>query len=252
MPRIIIAGVSQGVVSRNPGYTLAIDGWDVIFCHSKKYKSDLRTCWPSVLKLADQPAHGGAHILAFHYSRDDHKEFEAHVYSRHRLVWVDSSVLKDYGTGRFEATVKSLIEFEELWRSSVRPPDVRSPLMLPECSFKPNGLLNQAWKRAQRVVADRDEINSVRALIVRFWHEHYLQRCWIDAYDLRFNYRGARHGVIPAARRWKFAHELPEGFHFDVSADRGRPFLLRDEAGVVRKYTKYANVDCHGHVRGGK
>ena len=225
----------------------------MILCHSRKAKSDLNTCWSDVLWHADEPSHGGAHIFAFHGTESQRGEFEASVYGRHRLVWLDQSDLLVYGTKRFSTKIKSLIDFEQMWRGSVRPKDVRSPLILPECSFETTGAVSDTWKRAHRVRIGHDEIPSVASLIGLFRERHYSKGCWIDVHARRFDPGASRHGVhVPRERRWKFALEVPEGFHFDVQAERGQPFTIRDAQGAIRKYLAYTNVDCHGYVRGGK
>jgi hypothetical protein len=253
MVRLIIAGVSQGLVTRHKGYRLPIDGWEVLFCHSRSFKSDLKTCWKEVLKLADESSHDGAHIIAFHSLAEERPEFEDTVYGRHRLVWPDQSRLADYGTTAFLDLVSSLVQFEEQWRAHVRPRNTTSPVILPESSFEAAHQLCDVWRRAHRVRLGHDRLMVVGDLMRRFRGEHYSKGCWVDTRARRFDPRGARHGLhCPAERRWKFTFEVPLGFHFDVTTGGGGAFSLRDAEGTVCTYTAYANVDCHGYVRGGR
>jgi len=253
MARLIIAGIGQGAATMHKTYSLDIPGWEVTFCHSMKFKTDLVTCWKDVMRHANELRHGGAHIFAFHNVHSMRKDFESHVYARHRMVWLDPNLIRDYGTSLFTDAVRRLVEFEELWRNIVRPRDTRSPLVLPEAVFEASPRVRHVWRLAQKVQHDDDRTAEVTQLLQSFRQEHYLKRYWRDANARRFDPGGARHGGhIPSERCWKYCFEIPPGFHFDVSAELGGHISIRDAEGRVHEYTNYANVDCHGYVRSGK
>ncbi len=237
---------------RRRGYKLTIDNWNVHLCPSRTPKSDLFSCWNDVLSLANESSHGGAHILAFHNVWGDHEFFDAKVYGRHRLVWLDSSDLATYGTEAFAARIQTLAKFEETWRDSIRPKDPRSPLLLPEPCFEPKPDLCGVWRQAHKLRRDRGRIAEVVALIERFREDHYSKGCWVDDGGRVFDPGATRHAIhVPPGRRWKFAFEIPPGFHFDVRMRKGGDLSICDSEGVRYRFTTYTNVDCHGHIRGG-
>lgn len=254
MPRLIVAGISQGVVQRHKGvYRPELDGWEVIFCHSMKFKSDLGSCWGEVLTLANQSPSSGTHIFAFNYIEDERPKFKRDIYARHRLIWLDQSSLAFYGTDRFTDTLRERTRFEEEWRATLRPEDVRSALMLPETTFEANSNLDALWKRAQNVRRGRDDILQVGKLMEHFRTYHYRRGLWIDRRQRRFDPGGPRHAVhVPTEQNWKYTFRVPAGFHFDVSREDPPDFSLTDCKGTVHTFRRYTNVDCHGYVRGGK
>ena len=257
-PRLIIAGIPRpmAVRQRQAGYKIEIPGWDVSILQARDVKGNLSTCWDNVLEIADDASHGGAHIVAFHYLYRQWKEFEYQIYARHRLVWPERSLLRSYGTDAFTIAVQEIVEFEEEWRKSVKPQRVSSPLMLPEPSFDAEGVVGQAWTRAQRVTATFDDLSEVRTLLDAFEARHYTRTHsgthWTDVRAREFRFRGERHGAIPPERAWKYAFKVPDRFHYDVSSGRRRAFNVTDLNGVVHPVTTYINVDCHGYIWGGE
>ncbi len=150
--------------------------------------------------------------------------------------------------------VKSLIDFERRWRDSIRPGDLHSPLILPECSFETKGVLRETWSRAHNLrKGGLEQIDRVVRIIELFRRQHYLKGRWIDEEKRTFDQRGPWHAIhVPDDRHWKFTFKVPEGFHYDVELERGGRFWLRDATGAVREFIEHTNVDCHGYVRGGK
>ncbi len=247
-PRLIIAGVPIGVLNRHKGYRPDVPGWDTSIVPSRR-GADLGTCWPDVIKVADQCDHDGAHILAFHNPEEERKEFEARVYSRHRLIWFDRDDAKFYGLAAFDEKVREIVEFEQQWRGAIRPGEASAALVLPESVFVSRSTVEALWKRAAKLRIGKDEIAKVTQLRDSFRSEHWKEGNWRDCKERIFDHRGARHGSTPEAKRWKFTLALPDGFHFDVKTARGGPFLLTDCLGEAKEFSRYANVDCHGFVR---
>jgi len=248
-PRLIIAGTAGWLAYRHRGYKIAIDGWEVYLLPSRTQKADLRSCWGDVLAVADASTHGGAHILAHHNVFRERDRFDAEVYGRHRLLWLEKIDFDHYGTESFAARVAELVGFEELWRESIRPRDPRSPLILPERSF--NTAYGDMWRLAQRVRSTRGDVHEVVSVMERFREDHYSKGYWVDEGGKVFN-PAAKHGIhVASARQWKFAYEVPPGFHFDVRRERGGEFSICDQEGVFRRFSTYTNVDCHGYIRGG-
>lgn len=252
MPLVVLAGVSQAVVTRHKRYEISTPGWTLVRCDSRTTKSDLRTCWKDVVRYTEDSGAEGAHILAFHHRDDERDLFEDDIYSRHRLVWVDRMSLGFYGSNAFDQFIQRTLQFESVWRAGIRP-TIDSPLMLPETCFHAHSIVKEVWVRAHRLGIDNDDINAVNLLIKRFRQDHHDRGCWIDGRSHRFTPAEAKHGLhVDASRRHKFTYEIPKGFHFDVRASNGREFTIRDHTGASWQFRRYTNVDSHGHMRGGE
>ncbi len=264
MTRLIVAGIGLGVLQlhREKNYRPEIEGWEVVFCHSEQFKSDLWSCWDAVLDCAKGSSADGAHIVAFHNVWRDRKEFDALVRYRHRLVWLEQSDLSYYATEQFTSTLQAVAKFEEEWRHHIRPPSTNSGLILPQGTFEVKARFEDLWAWAQRIGRVGGDIAGLREHLARlrrhldwFTEEHHVTgtACWIDVGGRRFNSKGPRHGIHgPLENRWKFTFRVPAGFHYDVRPEKNPELFLTDHAGVRRQYNTYTNVDCHGYVWGGK
>lgn len=128
-----------------------------------------------------------------------------------------------------------------------------SPLLLPEEQFAAEDSTKDMWGRAYGVGQRKDSLGAVAEVVSRFRRHHYHQRGWRDTAALVFN-KKAPHGThgLPTWRRRKFTFALPDGFHFDVAHERGRPFELTSADGIRKTYRRYANIDAYGYARGGK
>lgn len=213
-------------------------------------KPILRLCWSNVLRIADESSHDGAHIVAVHNVASQRPLFETDVFARHRLLWIDQEeMFKCYGTAAFTTILEEKIDFEERWRAELRP-TIDKPLMLPHSVFKAKGRPSAIWERAQNVRIGFDDMDDINSLIQHFRKRYHTKEgYWVDEEGRRFK-RGYHAPRVPPVRRWKFTVQVPLGFHFDVSREGNQEFSLCDASGVVRTY-RHANVDCHGHVRGG-
>jgi len=77
--------------------------------------------------------------------------------------------------------------------------DMRSPLLLPECSFSASGGHKSLWRHARSYGDDANIEGAAKA--VREFERAYLQKQehyqWIDDRDLIFGRNGARHADAP-------------------------------------------------------
>jgi hypothetical protein len=88
---------------------------------------------------------------------------------------------------------------EEQWSARIKPMDMGSPLLLPECSFSVRGGHKQLWRHA-RSYGDQANIEGA-ARAVREFERVYLRKeehyQWIDDRDLIFGRNGPRHAGAP-------------------------------------------------------
>ena len=238
---------------RHKGYELRIVGWDVRVLPSRTSSSaDLSTCWADVIEMAHEAGIDGAHILAYHPRQSDRPRFQLDVRARHRLGWLDKSVIKEYGTAAFAEGIERLSKFEQKWRKALRPESVGDALMLPESSFD-SITCGDMWRRVRNLSICHDDITRVRDLVKEFTRRHYQRGIWCDLNQRQFvrqEYHAGAH--LDREWRWKFTVLLPLGFHFNVSRpDRRGLVVVRDCNGNVHQHPRYLNVDPHGFVRGG-
>ncbi len=252
-PLLILAGVPRPVFNRHRLYSPALKGWEIaVFPAQHRRSADLRTCWSDVMSAADGANEEGVHILAFHFSVDQHSRFESELRDRHRLIWMDRQSLTSYGTDSFTQTLQTRADFEMRWRCELRPRSARSGLVLPESSFTPVAAA-KIWQRVRRVTATHDDVGTIAALTRHFRQRHWKRRLWRDARDLEFDPFGAKHARAETGMRWKFTYLVPLGFHFDVKHRRRQADItVTDANGKVHRFGSYTNVDCHGFVRGGR
>jgi hypothetical protein len=143
---------------------------------------------------------------------------------------------------------------EEQWAFRIKPTDMGSPLLLPECSFSVGGGHRNLWRHA-RGYGDQANIEGAAKAVREFGRaylrkqEHYQ---WIDDRDLIFGRNGPRHADAPFPRGWKFSYHLLDGFHYDIKHLEARKFSITDVAGTLHLSVPkgYINIDPHGYVRG--
>lgn len=255
VPIAILAGVSLGSYQRND-WRPERYGWSVKVLPGKEpAHGSLRHIWKGVLRLVNECADttdAGIHLLLAHDREDERPPFRRDLRERSlRTVWLHRSLSGRYGTMAFRQRIQDVLEFEEQWRRHLRP-GLNSPLLLPESAFEAEATLRDTWERARDVAADRDDLEAVGGSLDRFSRMHKMRADWLDSRKRRFG-RGPLHGThdLPAWQRQKLGFRLPDGFHFDVSHERGRRFQLEDQYGIPHEFVSYTNVDPHGFIRGG-
>jgi len=185
--------------------------------------------------------------------------YRKNLADRHRLAWLEAEQQNEYKDGRFAAVIDRLLEFEEAWIDQIRPPDIHHPLILPSCAFETRPPLGDVWSRSRKVRLGGEPLSELRALIESFKRlksESLANnpRRWRDDVSrlFKFPHPNEYHAhVLPNAQRWKFTLKFSNGFHFDVSDARGRPFSVTDHSGAAHSFNRYTNVDPMGTVRGG-
>lgn len=249
MATLILAGVPRGVFLRNKSFQVAVPGWKVVWVKSKSDRVDVTNSWADVVAAADE-TEDGAHILAFHSNQDSRAQFEDDIYARHRLIWLDKALLREYGSQSFNEALIHIAGFERDWREHIRPAHHGDPMILPESAFRPFGGFDDTWIRVQRVRDGWDDLTKLRTRLDRFTARHRILDGWFDSRDLIFDGRGTRHGIAQKFWRWKYTFLVDQQFHFDVRHKHNSRFEVYDKKGKVHRINGYTNIDCHGHIRG--
>ncbi len=248
MPLAIIAGMPVGKAREFESridHKAAHEGWSLAWVHARKDQPELRHCWHEVEKIVGDADEDGVHILAYAKGKEERRRYEKEVRFRHRLIWLDHSNLYSYPEEAWWLEIEERLRLESAWRTDVRPPNQHHALVLPSGTFVS---ARDPWTKAQRAQTDA-ELDQVRAEIRMFSERHRYQGFWRDDNSLLFDSGGAQHGQAPSGRRWKFTHQLPAGFHFDVQHEDGRSFSFMDADRIRQTFRDYANVDAHGNVR---
>jgi hypothetical protein len=203
---------------------------------------------------------GGAHILIFsRHSHAERHQIQADLQMFFRFRWLDSAALTliPHSMEEFIRRLSAILAEELLWHNIVRPIDVTSSLLLPECAFTAQAEVAGMW-RAAKDYGSEDRIRAAQKGLRAFELAHKAQvpshgRRWVDATGRVFDYGGARHGQhVPFPRNWKYSYGIPSGFHYDVTSLYERVFSIVDHSGINYEVRADAhiNIDAHGYLRG--
>ena len=231
--------------------------WSLLFVPAPKKNPEInRGTVRQACHFADK--HQSPHIMGF--STQQHRsELAAEIVQSFRFRWCDQLVshlnsLATPNPGPFLERLAADLAEEEQWSSRIRPMDMGSPLLLPECSFSAGGG-HKSLGRHARSYGDEANIEGA-AKAIREFERAYLRKLehyqWIDDRDLIFGRNGARHADAPFPRGWKFSYRLPDGFHYDIMHLEKRKFSLKDIGGALHTTAAngHINMDPHGYVRG--
>jgi hypothetical protein len=199
----------------------------------------------------------GAHFLIFH-GRDKREEdiVVSKVSPYFRMRWIDQTLLRliPHSLNEFFEIINRFLGEELEWAETVKPRDESYCLLLPQCAFSAEAKVAHLWTAATEAGIERVRL-AARAS-KKFETTHWLPRnsgprAWIDTNGRVFDHRGARHGLAPFPRGWKFSYQVVPGFHFDVTSNFSRPFHVdavdgRRHAAIV---DAHINIDPHGYVR---
>ena len=259
MPLAILAGIPERLarsIRPNTIQPLIRTEWQLVVVASKV--AGTRSVNITLLRSTlEKVLHESPNVLCFHVADNAQRAvLSTDFLPFFRFVWLDRTWLAQlpYEREVFFGNINRVLAIEEKWLESVRPTDVRSPLMLPEQSFSTEIGLKEMWDSASRA-ADKGHIDSTAITMDRFRRHHFGDtrrgyRTWIDMEDRVFDHRGPRHGKAPFPRCCKYSFVIPDGFHFDVTSMHGRDFNVRDWRGLVHSTNIGVNIntDPHGHV----
>jgi hypothetical protein len=199
------------------------------------------------------------HILGLSVQRN-RQDFADRIRPFFRFRWFDHSLLKYLGRpdpAEFVRGLSSNLAEESEWAARVKPKDINSPLLLPECSFVPERKNCELWRHAS-AYGDSGNISGAEKAIRDFQNTHHRKvnianfssYKWVDREDRIYDQDGPRHGLAPFPREWKYSYRIESRFHFDVTHVDGRQFVLIDASGMQHRVIAGAhlNVDPHGYV----
>jgi len=198
----------------------------------------------------------GVHVFAFHKKESARPQLRRVFGDFQRIIWLGTSQLQIYGEKPFDDEIQKLLEFEERWRSRLRPNSHRDVLILPETSFSPKKPFDALWRRNRDICLTVDEINRLETYGAEFAIAHSPPpnlNGYMDANGRVFKYDGARHGKIGASSLygWKFTYHVGTDFHYDVQHRLGTESVsVIDAKGKRHIFTTHANMDMHGYLLG--
>ncbi len=154
----------------------------------------------------------------------------------------------------FHAALITAVEYEKRWCSVVRPNNWHSPLWLPPPSFEVKEDLRNYWRRCdcyqrtELIGQAHDLIKSVKARHRR--SEPGQGQVWVDVRSRRFRVDRSLHGMTKEGRygqrQFRFAAEVPAGFHYDVTHTTGRTFSVTSATATHENCVR-ANINPWGH-----
>lgn len=206
--------------------------------------------------LAMAEEHDGAHIFGVS-TLSTRGEVEERIRPHFRFRWLDAKPVGLVGSGD-EATLitalsQALVE-ENYWLNNVKPKDSASPLALPDI-FTCQKDLKDIWRLSQSY-NNQGHLEAAVKRIAKFTSYHrrridgFKNTPWHADDDWIWEDDGERHGNPDFPMDWKFSLKLPDGFHFDVSAEVKGKTHFTDRRGKRHVFKKHLNVTAHGEVRG--
>jgi hypothetical protein len=166
----------------------------------------------------------------------------------------------DLSVGDLTAALEAILRYEIRWKDVVGPGDGNNhPLLLPPSSFVPYAEVWDFWHNCD-CYRETIRIDGANTVLQKVRARHRRSRAgvgtvWIDDGDRQFVIDPSRHGLAADGREgrrlFRFAHDVPADFHYDVSHVRGRPFRIRDRHGTQTTVAR-ANVNPWGDVRPAK
>ena len=211
-----------------------------------------------VLRRLQQAVSDSAAIHIFGLSlQQNRQELTVEIRKCFRFRWFDHTLLGSLASQDPQPFLSRLIldlNEEALWAERVKPSDLKSPLLLPECCFDA-GRHGDLWRKAT-AYGDLENVNGAEKAVDAFRSEWLRKNDggpgysrWIDKHGRIFDHRAERHADAPFPRDRKYSYRLESGFHYDVSSDRGE-FSLNDVNGSRHRVSRgHMNVDPHGYVR---
>jgi hypothetical protein len=250
-------GTAKSAIAKN---ATLFNAWAIKYIPSSRKEAEiLQGMVRRAQELADQQEN--PHIVGFSAQKDrQHLADQLKPYFRFR--WFDHDLLKCLGSpdpSPFVQELASNLAQESEWATRIKPSDLNSPLLLPECSFEPGRKYLDLWRHAA-AYGDPQNIVGAEKAIKGFRNAHRRKinfksfsssYKWVDERDRIFDEDGPRHGIAPFPMSWKYSYKMEPGFHFDVTQVNGHRFELMDATGRRNRVDAddYLNLDPHGYVR---
>jgi hypothetical protein len=164
--------------------------------------------------------------------------------------------LKDITWALLKESLHAATRLDEEWLGKLSPADLRHPLLLPPDVFSTTRNTHRYWHRCD--VYSTGQIPEAEELLSIVDREHRKpdssgNRSWIDSRKWRYRIDPSKHGLSSVDRAggkvYRFCYEVPPGFHYDVTDDSGKTFIIQID-GKSQKL-KHCNVTPWGRVRRG-
>ncbi len=260
----IVAGLARSQIKRinsfvqGLGTTGYLADWEVVYFPARRSTPEIAVEDVEIV-MKEAAKYDRPHVIGV--SKQDgviRKRIARDIREYFRFRWLGNDLLTYLSSNfeRFVAGINEVLQEEAMWSQSVRPQNLRSPLLLPQGCFHAVHPHSDLWFLSEQY-GDVGNIQHAARAMSRFvgqyfsHHESGNPRKWIDAGDRVFDHTGARHGQAPFPRNWKYSYRFESGFHFDVSDRNARAFRFRDRENITYdvKNSGHVNVDPHGCVR---
>ncbi len=249
-------GTAKSAIAKN---ATLLGTWSIKYVPSNRTEPEiLQRMVKQAQELAEK--HDDVHVFGFS-AQQDRQKLVGEIKPYFRFRWFDHELLKCLGSpdpAPFLQELVSNLAEESEWAARVKPSDLNSPLLLPECSFQPARKHRELWRHAS-AYGDLENVAGAEKAIKGFRSVHHRKvnlksfstYKWVDEGDRIFDQDGPRHGIAPSPRNWKFSYRIEPGFHFDVTHADERQFDLFDVNGYRCHVNAAAhlNIDPHGYVR---
>ena len=250
-------GKAKSITARESG---RFGGWDIKYLTANggvtgPTKKDL----DRIPTFAEQ--HQDLHIIGFSQEKN-RSELANQIAPYFRFRWFDYGLIGSLTSPDPSAFVEELADIlaeEAEWALRVKPPNIESPLLLPQCAFKCDKRNAELWRHAL-AYGDIENIIGAEKAVEAFRSSHHRKVIvqnsskykWVDEVDRIFDDNGARHGQAQYPRNWKYSYRNEMGFHYDVTNANGQRFAIIDFENRSHSVNRgaHANIDPHGYVRG--
>jgi hypothetical protein len=267
MATALLAGLPNRYLSRVKAVLAAaraeLENWEFIYLVSPK-GPDLQIRDRKRI-YTEAERRGSLHVLGFSGERN-RDNVAAAIRQYFRFRWFDHSMLPLLDTpdpSRFVSALSSTLSEELAWAEQIMPSSSSDALLLPQPCFRCSGTHSRMWSKAEaygstdsvqaadRAIGDFEREYNQRIQFQTRGHALRLQNKWMDDRRIVFDENGARHGIAPAPRAWKYSYRIEDGFHYDVSKQNRDEFTITDADGESHRVEKnwYINIEIHGHVR---
>ena len=164
--------------------------------------------------------------------------------------------IKDIPWELLKERLRAAARLDEAWLGKISPATLRHPLLLPPHVFSTTRNTERYWHRCD--IYSEEQIPEAEELLSVVDKDHRRPdgnggRSWIDARKLRYRVDLSMHGLSASDRAktksFRFCYEVPPGFHYDVTDDDGKTFIIQIDGKAER--VAHCNVTPWSHVRRG-
>jgi hypothetical protein len=239
-----------------------LDGWEFAYVVSPK-GPDLKMRDRKLI-YAEAERLGSLHVIGFSADRN-RENVAAAIRPYFRFRWFDHTVIRALDTPNpipFVSLLSLTLSEELKWAEQVKPASHSDALLLPKPCFGCSGDHSQMWSKAE-AYGSTDSVPAAQRAVTAFENQYNKriqfqtygqpprsQYKWMDDRRIVFDENGARHGIAPVPRAWKYSYRVEDGFHYDVSKHNQAEFVITDAEGRSHSVTKngYINIEIHGYV----